>query len=123
MDEPSYSETILARPGFYVYRLWAGDLPLYVGSVGQHGARRVTRRLSEHRRTKAWWPQVTRADVAAFKTIGEMVAEETTQISRLLPAHNKHHLNGASPQDGGGWDRYYAKRPDLARLRDLNRKR
>ncbi len=114
MREPSYSETISSRPGFYVYRLWAGDLPLYVGSVGQRGPRRVTRRLSQHRRTKAWWPQVTRTDVAVCESIGEMVAEETAQISRLRPAHNTQLLNG-EPKDGpgGGWPAYLARHPDF----------
>ncbi len=94
-----YSDIIPTRPGHYVYRLWADDVPLYVGCVGERGPRRVTHRLASHKREKPWWPQVTHIDVAAFASIEEVVAEETAQIAALKPVHNKQLLDGRHDVD------------------------
>lgn len=86
--EHVYAEDLPAVPGYYVYRLWdAAGWPLYVGRTGDNGPRRLAARLGEHRRTKAWWPDVARIDAAASGPL-DYVTEETMQIGWLTPAHN-----------------------------------
>lgn len=75
-------------PGYYVYRLWAGDECLYVGRVGDAGPRPPQARLNYHRRNKPWWPEVTRTEVAALPDHPAMVAEEEAQIAQLRPRYN-----------------------------------
>lgn len=89
-----YSEVIPKKRGHYVYRLWAVDgTCLYVGCAGEREPRRVSERLSDHRRKKSWWPQVARIDIATFATASEVVAEEPRQITALQPVHNIAHKN------------------------------
>jgi excinuclease UvrABC nuclease subunit len=89
MADHTYSGTITAAPGFYVYRLWRADgVCLYVGAVGERTPRRVTSRLANHRQ-KPWWPKVARIDVAVLASPGEVIAEEPAQIAALSPLYNQ----------------------------------
>lgn len=84
-----YSETIPARWGFWVYRLWGNDTCLYVGIAGKEGRPRNARaRLKEHEH-RSWWPQVTRQEVRAFASSEDAAAEESRQITALMPVWNK----------------------------------
>lgn len=87
---PAYSSEIPRTPGYYVYRLWAEDICLYVGRVGDSGPRLPRPRFRNHRRTKPWWGQVTRIEVAQLPDHPAMVTEEFRQIYLLQPPHNVH---------------------------------
>jgi hypothetical protein len=85
----SYSESYPNRPGHYVYRLWDADgRCLYVGRVGETVPRRVSTRLSAHRREQSWWPDVARIDVAVLPGAEATWAEERAQIGQHDPVHN-----------------------------------
>jgi hypothetical protein len=89
-EDAQYSETFPTGLGFYVYRLWAANgTCLYVGCAGERGPRRVGSRLSDHRRTKSWWPQVARIEVASLASAIEIIIEERRQVEALNPMHNK----------------------------------
>jgi hypothetical protein len=89
-EHGQYSESFSTGLGFYVYRLWAANgTCLYVGCAGERAPRRVGSRLSEHKRSKSWWPQVTRIDVASFASSAEIIVEERRQVQALNPVHNK----------------------------------
>lgn len=89
MSAVSYSEAIPTGPGYYVYRLWAPDETcLYVGRVGDSGPRPPQPRLNNHRRQKAWWPDVARIEFAELPDHPAVVAEETRQIWELRPIYN-----------------------------------
>jgi hypothetical protein len=89
LTSSAYGTEIPVAPGYYVYRLWAGDACLYVGRVGDSGPRAPQPRLNHHRRVKPWWAEVTRIEVAAFPDHPSIVAEEGMQIVTLKPLHNK----------------------------------
>jgi hypothetical protein len=85
----SYSEDYPNRLGHYVYRLWDADgRCLYVGRVGETVPRRVSTRLSAHRREQSWWPDVARIDVAVLPDAEATWAEERAQVGQHDPVHN-----------------------------------
>lgn len=76
----------------FVYRLWAEDgTCLY---VGQTKAFNPTRRIYEHRTTKAWWPEVARVDYVEVAA-DELDAAEDEHIKALNPVHNKSRTRNA----------------------------
>lgn len=67
----------------YRMRDAAGRL-LYVGITTRGG-----QRISQHRRSQPWWPDVARIDVDHFDSIAEAVAAEETAIRTERPAYNR----------------------------------
>ena len=84
----AYGE-IPREPGFYIYEIWAGEVCLYVGRVGDNGPRSVRYRLSSHAGDKPWWPEVTRISVTSLASHEEIAAEEPRRIRELAPRHNR----------------------------------
>ena len=79
------------RLGPAVYRCFdEGACLLYVGATSQ-----LTRRLDDHRRSKAWWPQVAEARSHRFSSIEAARAAEATAIRLERPLRNTH--RNASP--------------------------
>lgn len=82
----------LARSN-WVYRMWdAHGECLYVGkSCGTPLMQRLTQHLTTINPThrKAWAPEVSRVDAAAFDTPAEAGAEEQLMIKRLSPKYNR----------------------------------
>jgi len=90
----SYTEEIPTAPGYYVYRFWAdGGTCLYVGRVGNNGPRPPQPRFRSHRRSKTWWPDVARIEIAELPDHPAIVAEEAGQIEALRPLHNVQRAN------------------------------
>lgn len=77
------------EPGYYVYELWADDVCLYVGRVGNSGPGLMRTRLLQHRSAKSWFGEVTRIVVSAFGGHEEIAAEEPRRIYELKPVHNR----------------------------------
>jgi hypothetical protein len=91
-----YSEVYPLSRGHYVYRCWdAAGRCLYIGRAGECRPCRVSSRLGEHKR-KAWWPDVTRVDVAVLASPQAIWAEEQFQIEQHDPIHNQR-LRGRCP--------------------------
>ena len=68
----------------------AGGGVLYVGSTGD-----IRRRLSEHRRHSAWWPEAEDIEVDEFGTLQAARAAEDDLICRLDPPRNIRGGHGA----------------------------
>ena len=68
-----------------VYRCWAADgRLLYIGmSMG------VAHRLSEHRRTAAWFPEVAKVTTQTYQSRDEAMTAERIAIQHERPIHNK----------------------------------
>jgi len=78
-----------------LYRFYdSNDRLLYVG-ISFHAATRA----SEHRRDKAWWPQVSRMTVEHLTTRTAALAAEQAAIIRERPIHNVIHNGGANGRD------------------------
>ncbi len=77
----------IAEPGFwYVYILYTDHIrrhPVYVGMTGD-----VSRRLAQHKTTKAWWPLVHRIIVDRCSSQGEARELEERFIRRMKPLFN-----------------------------------
>lgn len=100
-----YSPVIPKHRGRYIYRLWASDGGcLYVGRVGEIDPRFLYMRFAEHRKTKPWWPQVTRIDVLEVSGRDELFDEERVQIQELQPVYNKALLAACSRGHESGRD-------------------
>jgi len=81
--------------GHYVYRAWADDACVYVGSTSGWLLRRIYehkmgRGGSQSARMKVIFEQVTRVDFAEFIDREAAGREEDAQIRRYQPAGNKH---------------------------------
>ena len=72
---------------FTVYRLWAlsGQL-LYVGCTG-----RLEDRLTEHRATKPWWPEVAAVSIEQHLSRDAALKAEATAIRLEEPTYNTVH--------------------------------
>lgn len=72
----------LAHP-HYLYRLWSDRELLYVGETND-----ITRRLREHSKDKAWWPEVRGHTHEPFFNESEAVAAEGHAIKTESPKYN-----------------------------------
>jgi predicted GIY-YIG superfamily endonuclease len=67
----------------YVYRMYAGDDLIYIGST-----RRLWRRLAEHRIQSWWSPTVTRVQAKLQPTIHAARREEKRAVADEMPRWN-----------------------------------
>jgi len=77
------------EPGYYVYELWADEVCLYVGRVGNSGPGSMYYRLKGHQSAKPWFCDVTRIVVSNLGSHDAIVAEEPRRIQALRPLYNK----------------------------------
>jgi predicted GIY-YIG superfamily endonuclease len=71
---------------WHVYQLRGDTGLLYVG----YTRRRLSHRLSEHRRQKPWWPEVTEVRSEEFATEDEARQREKEIWTVAQPKYNKH---------------------------------
>lgn len=67
----------------YVYRMWEGDTPAYVGKTVSPPTR-----ISGHARDKDWFERITRIEILEFKTEDDALREEAFDIRNLTPTYN-----------------------------------
>lgn len=78
---PQYYCNLVSRP-HYLYRIYSGEVLLYVGvSVDPEG------RMVKHR-LKPWWPQVTTIKVQRRDSREDALLAERQAISTEAPIHN-----------------------------------
>lgn len=90
--------------GFYVYWLCDDYGVLYVGYTENPG-----RRINEHRKSKAWFKDVTKIDIQRFATKQEALKEEAMSIMFGENLHNiqqNHRIARAAFADASGGIRY-----------------
>jgi hypothetical protein len=76
--------TAYLEPTYTVYRLYdAENNLLYVGATSD-----IPKRFAEHRRDKAWWPEVVRAEGLIHNTPEEAAYCEEGSIVLCQPRYN-----------------------------------
>lgn len=76
--------------GPVVYRCYAGDHLLYIGSTGTRQAR-----MAGHANTSSWWPRVTRTEYQDFPSLHAARAAEAIAIRTEKPSENQALVNVA----------------------------
>lgn len=70
-----------------VYTFWNVEgVALYVGCTAD-----FSKRLTDHRRTKSWFAEVTRFDAVIYPHQSAGLAAEMSRIRELQPLHNRLH--------------------------------
>lgn len=89
MHRPHYYREDIAGPT-WLYRLYSRDALAYVGVSSDPKARFI-----KHRRTKAWWSTVTRAELCWHPSRAAAFAAEREAISNERPIYNIKRPKGA----------------------------
>lgn len=86
------------RKTYVLYRFYDhADVLLYVGLTADPG-----RRITQHRSTKSWWPQVSRVELEHFETMNEVRTAESIAIRDEAPLYNVH-LSRRTLADNPDW--------------------
>lgn len=80
--------TLATERAFVLYRFFDGDgRLLYIGLSGGFG-----KRLTSHRGTKDWWPEVVRIELERYPDMASVLAAERTAIMNEQPLYNVQHI-------------------------------
>ena len=84
---------------FYLYRLWADEVLLYVGVTGD-----VHRRLAQHRRRQPWGTEVTHVSAQRFAYLDLALEAERVAVLTESPVHNVRHTEADNARLGRARD-------------------